>query len=254
MTKPPEMRERSVVRTLGHAVGEILLFRIAADVGEGHNDKGKAGRAGPFRRGRRRFRLARRVDFEGIDADRLGDVLQLRRPKIGSLEIEPRLHLAVGILRKADRAGPGDSFQPRGDIDAVAHEVPVALLDHIADVNADAEFNSPLGRHAGVALNEAVLQLDRAAHSIHHTAELDDRAVARALDDAAVMGGDRWIDEIASKSAKARKRSVLVRAGEPAVADDIGDQDRRNFPGLAHGRAPLGAATLAEMPAMVRLF
>ena len=223
MTKPPEMRERSVVRTLGHAVGEILLFRIAADVGEGHNDKGKAGRAGPFRRGRRRFRLARRVDFEGIDADRLGDVLQLRRPKIGSLEIEPRLHLAVGVLRKADRAGPGDFFQPRGDIDAVAHEVAVALLDHIADVNADAEFNSPLGRHAGVALNEAVLQLDRAAHSIDDAPKLDDDPIAGALHDAAAMGGDGGVDQIAAETPKARKRSVLVRAGEPAVADDICD-------------------------------
>jgi hypothetical protein len=27
----------------------------------------------------------------------------------------------------------------------------------------------------------------------------------------------------------------LVRAGEPAIADDGGDQDRCNFPGLPHG-------------------
>ena len=41
------------------------------------------------------------------------------------------------------------------------------------------------------------------------------------------------------KAAKSRKRAILVRAGEPAVADHVRDQDRRDFPGLAHG-APSG--------------
>ena len=77
-------------------------------------------------------------------------------------------------------------------------------------------------------------------------------AVAGALDDAAVMGGDGGVDQIAAEAPKARQGAVLVRAGEPAVADDIGDQDRRELAGLAH-RAPLGVATLAQMAAPVCL-
>ena len=91
------------------------------------------------------------------------------------------------------------------------------------------------GGEAGVALDHAVLHLDRAAHGVDHAAELDEAAVAGALDDAPAMRGDGGIDQIAAQPPQPRERAILVRAGEPAVADDIGDQDRRDFPGLAHG-------------------
>ena len=55
-----------------------------------------------------------------------------------------------------------------------------------------------LGRHAGVALDHAGLHLDRAAHGVDNAAELDDDAVAGALDDAAVMGGDGRVDQVAA--------------------------------------------------------
>jgi hypothetical protein len=79
------------------------------------------------------------------------------------------------------------------------------------------------------------------------TAELDDRAVAGALDDAAAMGGDSRVDQIAAEAPKARKGPVLVGAGEPAIADDIGDQNRCELSGLAHC-APLAVERLAQMP------
>jgi hypothetical protein len=66
-------------------------------------------------------------------------------------------------------------------------------------MNADAEFYAPLGREARIALDEAVLHLDRAAHGVDHAAELDKAAVAGTLDDAAVMGGDGGIDQIAAQ-------------------------------------------------------
>ena len=101
-------------------------------------------------------------------------------------------------------------------------------------MDADAELDALVGRHAGVALDHAVLHFDRAAHRVDHAAELDDRAVAGALDDAPVMGGDGRIDQIAAERPQPRKSPVLVGPGEPAVADDIGHQDRRELPGLAH--------------------
>ena len=99
---------------------------------------------------------------------------------------------------------------------------------------------------------ESVLHFDRAADRVNHAAELDDCAVAGAFDNPTAMGGDGGVDEIAAQPPDARQRAVLVSAGEPAVADNIGDQDRRKFAGLAH-RAPLGAAKLAQVTAAVCL-
>ena len=126
-------------------------------------------------------------------------------------------------------------FKSRGDIDAVAHQVAVALFDDVAEMNADAELDAPVVRHAGVALDQAVLHLDRAAHRVDHAAELNEAAVAGALDDASVMRGDGGIDQIAAQPPQPRQGAILVRAREPAVADDVRDQDRSNLPGFGHG-------------------
>ena len=78
------------------------------------------------------------------------------------------------------------------------------------------------------------LHFDRAMHGVDHAAELDEAAVAGPLDDAPVMRGDGGIDQIAAQAPQPRQGAILVRAGEPAVADHVGDQDRRDFPGVAH--------------------
>ena len=151
----------------------------------------------------------------------------------------------VGVLGKADRARLRNAFEPRGDVDPVAHQIAVALLDDVAEMDADAELDAALRRQAGVALDEAVLHLDRAAHGVDHAAELDEAAVPCALDDPPMVRRDGRIDQIAAQPPKARERPILIRSREPAVADDIGDQDRRNFPGLAHGQRPSAAGEIS---------
>jgi hypothetical protein len=147
--------------------------------------------------------------------------------------------LAVGVLGQADRAGRGDPLQPRGDVDAVAHQIAVALLDDVAQMNADAKFYALVGRDARVALDHGVLQFERAAHRVDYAAKLDDAPIAGALDDAAMMHGNRGIDQIAAQRAQSRQSSIFVCASEPAITDHIRDQNRRNLPGFAHG-APSG--------------
>ena len=135
------------------------------------------------------------------------------RAEIGDGEIEPPLDLPIGVLGQTDRAGRGDALQPRGDVDAVAHQVAVALLDDVAQMNADAELDAPVGRHASIAFDHAVLHLDRAAHGVDHAAELDERAVAGALDDAPVMRGDGGsIRSLRSPRSRARVRSSSAPA------------------------------------------
>ena len=106
--------------------------------------------------------------------------------------------MPVGLLGETDRPGLADAFEPSRDIDPVAHEIAVALLDNVAKMDADAKLDALVGRHASVALDDGSLHLDCAAHGVDHAAELDDAAVAGALDNAAVVGGDGGVDEIAA--------------------------------------------------------
>src|ERR1700678_1009727 len=179
------------------AVGEILLFGVAAHIVEReHGDRE------PVRTGRRSCDLLRRrrrgdADLERINPHRLGDILELGLAEIGDGEIEPRAHLAVGVFRQTDRTRLGDAFQPRGDIDAVAHQIAVGLLDDVAEMNADAEYDAPLRRQAGVALDHAVLDFDRAAYGVDDAAKLDEESVAHSFHDPPAVDVDGRIDEIA---------------------------------------------------------
>ena len=71
-------------------------------------------------------------------------------------------------------------------------------------MNANAELDALLGWHAGVALDHSALDFDRAAHGVDHAAELDDRAVAGALDDASVVDGDDRVDQVAAQRPRSR--------------------------------------------------
>ena len=159
------------------------------------------------------LRVHRPADFEQIGPDRLGDVLELNWAKIVDRKIEPGSHLAIGVFGEADTVRLRDAFQPRSDVDAVAHQVAVALFDDIAQMDADTELDAPLGRQPSIALDHAALHLDGAAHGIDHAAKFDKRAIACPLDDAAVMHGDGRIDQVASECPQSRQCAILVGAG-----------------------------------------
>ncbi len=146
--------------------------------------------------------------------------------------------MPIGIFGQTDRAGLGNSLQSRGDIDAIAHQIAVALLDHIAKMDADAELDAALGRKAGVPLDHAVLHLDGAAHSVDYAAELNDGTIAGALDHAAIVDGGYRVNQIAAKRSQPCEYPILVGASKPAVSDHIRHQYGREFPGLGHGFAP----------------
>ena len=93
--------------------------------------------------------------------------------------------------------------------------------------------------------DHGVLHFDRAAHRVDHAAELDDRAVAGALDHPALVHGDGGIDQIAAQRPEPRERPLLVGAGEPRKADDVGSQNRRRACGSRSRRAS-GASTKAN--------
>ena len=222
---------------LGDAVDEIVLPGIAPDIGEGKNHDRKA------RRPRLRFigsdrgwRGTARIDPDLIDPDRAGDVLEPPFAKLDELLFDFVAHLTIGVLGEADPSRLANPLDPRGDVDPVAHEIAVALLHDITDMNANAELDLPVLRDSRVAFDHAVLHLDRAAHGVDDAPELNDAAVAGAFDDAAAVGCDGRVDEIAAQAPQARECPVLIGAGEAAEPDDIGHQNRREFAGLVHLR------------------
>ena len=151
-----------------------------------------------------------RAGLDRINSHWPSDVLEFFLAEIDERFLQPVTHLAIGVLGETDAARISNALKARGDIDAVAHQVAVALLDHIAEMDADPKLDAALRRKASVALDHAVLHLDGAANGIDDASELNEDAVARALDDAAVMHGDGRVDQIAAERAQPRKRPLLV--------------------------------------------
>ena len=70
---------------------------------------------------------------------------------------------------------------------AIAHQVTVALLDNVTEVDADPELDAALGREASITLDHPVLHLDGAADRIDDASELNEDAISCSLNDAAMM-------------------------------------------------------------------
>jgi len=157
--------------------------------------------------------------------------------------IEAITHLPIGVLQKTDRAGFGDTFQSSANVDAVSHQVAVALLDHISDMDADPELDATFRWQASVALDHAALHLNGAAHGVYDASELYEDAVTRPFDDATVMGGDGGIDQIAPQPAQPRQRPLLVGTGKLAVSGYIRRKNGCEFPGFRHGSPFTGRQT-----------
>ena len=130
------------------------------------------------------------ADLVASSPDRLDVFLSSFEPRSPTAIVEPAFAPAIGVLGKADRARPGDAFQPRGDIDAVAHQIAVRLLDHVAEMNADSKLDprSAAGRRCARRGRSA-----SRSRSAPHRPRCGTRPGCRAgpLDYPPVMHGDR---------------------------------------------------------------
>ncbi len=145
---------------------------------------------------------------------------------------------------------PGSAMpsKSRGDIDAVAEDV-VALDQHVAEVDPDAEQHAPVRRYALVALLHRRLHGDRAFDRIDHRGKLDQHAVARGLDDAATMLRHQRVRHDAALAQRAGG-ARLVEPHQARIAGHVGGQYRRQ-PALdpirplpRHGAKPLWPVSL----------
>lgn len=107
--------------------------------------------------------------------------------------IDLAANLTLRVFGNTDSTRLRDSLQPCGEVDAVAKDIGV-IDDNVADVNADAEFDPRVLRHAAILCGHAAQDLHRAAHCIYGAGELRQHAIARRLDDAPAMGGYSGVD------------------------------------------------------------
>ena len=180
------------------------------------------------------------VRQEAVSANWAFDILQNFLAEIDKRFFHAVAHLFVGCRRETEAAGFAKAFEARRDINAVAHQVAVDLLDDIAEVDSHAKLDATFRGKACVAFGHRVLQLEGAAHRVNDTAELHDAPIPSALHDAPVMDGDGGINEIAAKRPQPGENPLLVGAGEPRITDDVCDPSR---PVCA-----LGAVQVAQLP------
>ena len=101
----------------------------------------------------------------------------------------------------------------------------IAFDDHVAEVDADAQFDAAVRRDAGVPLEHCLLHRDRAAYRVDDTSELRQKPVASLLDDPAVMIGNFGIDCLAEMRLETLVCPFLVCAHQPGIPCHIGGED-----------------------------
>src|SRR5580693_1852542 len=121
------MENRGVVADTSGPLAGLTATQTSRDRGECDESRGQQHEPRtPLWCGRlSRLHPRRLADFERIDPDRVGNVLELGRAEIADRKIESPLDLTIGVLRETDRSGLGDPLEPRSDVDAVAHKVAV---------------------------------------------------------------------------------------------------------------------------------
>lgn len=149
--------------------------------------------------------------MDPIDPHRLLDIFELLVAGIFKDCVDLAAHLSESVIRYANAAGLGDAFQSRRNVDAVAENI-AFLDDDVADVNADADFNTLVGGDVGIALRHSTLRLDRTSGGIHGAAEFEQYSIAGALDDAAVVFGDCRLKEFPAVRVEPSERPFLVRS------------------------------------------
>ena len=109
--------------------------------------------------------------------------------------------LIVGWAAQRDAAGLGGFLNARRQIDAIA--VGVAALDNnVAQVDADAEFDRPVG-HGPLYGHGAI-------HRVYDAGKLDQGAVGYELDHTALVGRYLGRKDIRAQGLERRQSAVLI--------------------------------------------
>jgi len=166
-----------------------------------------------------------RVGKHAIHSHWIGDVLHLAIAERFVSAYQFVFYLFVDAAGDVDLAGIGDTFEPSGNVDAVAVDV-VYLDDNVAKIDANSIFDPMMLRQRRVAADQILLDDDAASDGFDGTVENRDEAVACGFDELPVVLDDAGFDEITLDPLDARVRSLFIDLHQPAVAGDIACNDR----------------------------
>jgi hypothetical protein len=93
----------------------------------------------------------------------MANVLQILVAEVRELFTQLVPNLPVNVLRQDDAAGVAGSLEPRRDIYGVAHQVAVAFLDDVSDMNSNAKNDLAVAGNARVAFGHPALHFDGAS-------------------------------------------------------------------------------------------
>ena len=106
---------------------------------------------------------------------------------------------------------------------------PSEFLDDVTEVNANSDLNTLVVGQACIALSQPVKDFLGATHRFDDAAKFGDRPVTKPFHKTTVMDRDCRIDEFAAQRPQPSQRPLFVCLNKPAVANDVGDQDRSDF-------------------------
>jgi len=122
----------------------------------------------------------------GIGPDRAGDVFQVLLAEISELNLDLAMDSIVGGRRNADAAGFCNALKPCRNVNSVSEDV-MGFDDYVADVDADAESNTPVFRIASCKFMDAGLELHSSSNRFDRTRKL--RKTERAINASARISG-----------------------------------------------------------------
>jgi hypothetical protein len=122
-----------------------------------------------------------------VDPKRFRNILD----RVLSNELETKrelaLHLVKHIAGDAKTARCSERLQTCGDVDSITIQRAV-LLDHIAQVYADAIEHLPIVRNRFAVLAQPLLKFSGAPYRFDYALELRKHAVSSRIDDSAAIG------------------------------------------------------------------
>ena len=160
-----------------------------------------------------------------VDANRLGNVLQILGAEIVEPELDPAANLADDNLRHDDRPRFGQGFQPGRHINTLAEKI--AVFDHdIAKVDPDANEDPSIFGDYPVGPASCRLICHGAFDRIDGADEFHQNPIPHRLDKAPAMFGQKRRQDCVVPDGERMQGAGFIPAHQAAVADHVGNQDR----------------------------
>ena len=112
----------------------------------------------------------------------------------------------------------------------------MAVLHHVAHVDADAKDDSTILGRVLVGRSHRFLNLGHAANGVDDTGKLNQKTVAGSVGNAAPVLGDKRVGDFGTVGTQRPERAFFVNPDEPREANNISGHNRRQSADLTRCR------------------